>query len=247
MKIFNLIFIVLLGCSIPKKNLNVSPEISFEDYPTWFLTPPKNNEVLGVGYSEKYFFESGSQKIALENAKQNYSLFSGIEISGERLTANANFEFGSYDYYEEKPLNDFSNSKVFVVSSFVFQDSYFALVGKKENIEIDETFERLSEKMPLEFIELPDSKDLIYAVGSSQTENFSRDFPVWLEAERNARISLAERICGKLSNLTKVENGFSESFTSTKVESVTLRNIEVVKRWKDCKQKIYYVLVRTKN
>lgn len=244
MKNFIYVFfsIFLVSC-VPSKNVKTAKNEQRFSYPSWFLEPNQNIELL-VGYSENFWIETSSVEFAVRNALQNYSHFKGVKISGERLTAASSFQKGSQAFHEETVLNNFKNLKIVPISSFKFGENYFLLSGFEISTNFDETLQNLSKEIPSEFENLKDSETIKFAVGIASLENYSREFYAWLEAERDARIRLAEKIDSKISNLTKTFNGISESFTSTKVEGVTLKNVQILMRWKDVKLKLCYVLVK---
>ncbi|KAA3597006.1 MAG: hypothetical protein DWQ06_14570 [Calditrichaeota bacterium] len=236
--------IFLVSCS-SSKEVKIAKKKQGDSYPSWFLEPSQNSNFF-VGYAENFWIESSSEEFAMRNALENYSRFKGVKISGERLTATSIFQKGSQAFYEETPLNNYRNLKVVPISSFEFGDNYLLLSGFSKVTNFGTTMQKLSKEIPSDFENLNDSDEMKFAVGTASLENYSREFSVWLEAERDARIRLAEKVDSKISNLTKTFNGISESFTSTKVENVTLKNVQVLKRWKDTESKLCYVLVGMK-
>lgn len=241
-KIFYIFLSIFLVSCTSSKSVKIAKKKQGISYPSWFLKP-KQNSKLFVGYAENFWIESSSEEFAARNALENYSHFKGVKISGERLTATSIYQKGSQAFYEETPLNDYKNLKVVPISSFKFDDNYFLLSGFSETGDFSLTLQKLSKEIPSDFENLNDSEKMNFAVGTASLENYSREFSAWLEAERDARIRLAEKVDSKISNLTKTFNGVSESFTSTKVESVRLENIQVFRRWKDLESKLCYVLV----
>ncbi len=244
-KFFYIFLSIFLVSCASSKSVKIAKKDQRFSYPTWFLEPNQNSKLF-VGYAENFWIESSSEEFAVRNALENYSHFEGVKISGERLTATSIFQKGSQAFHEETPLNNYKNLKVVPLSSLKFGDNYFLLSGFAKTTDFDETLQKLSKEIPSDFENLNDSEKMKFAVGMASLENYSREFSVWLEAERDARVRLAEKIDSKISNLTKTFNGISESFTSTKVEGVTLKKIQVLKRWKDTENKLCYVLVGLK-
>lgn len=232
--------IFLVSCA-SSKSVKIAKKKQGISYPSWFLKP-KQNSKLFVGYAENYWF-SNSEDYAKQNALENYAHFKGVKISGERLTATSSFQKGSQAFHEETPINNYSYKEVEPLSSFKFGDNYFLLASFDKFTDFDTTLKKLSSEIPPEMENFSNSKYSEIAVGIGDLQNYSREFPAWLEAERDGRIRLAEKINSKLSNLTKTFNGNSESYTSTKVENVTLTNVHVLRRWKDVENKLCYVLV----
>ena len=92
-------------------------------------------------------------------------------------------------------------------------------------------------------------RDALFDYACGMSEPYFYEASCWMEAEKNARLELARSVSSKLRSVEKLEKdetyGVSEMSVRDEDLSVTLRDIEVVHRWRSAKTRLYYVLIRS--
>jgi hypothetical protein len=76
------------------------------------------------------------------------------------------------------------------------------------------------------------------------SELYYNELSSWNTAEQHARLNLARRIRLSIQSLQKSTIATGEALQREKI-SATIRNIEVVDRWRDVKNGAMFVLSRT--
>lgn len=90
---------------------------------------------------------------------------------------------------------------------------------------------------------IPDKKGYIYGVGES--EEYYYESSSWNKAEKNAYMAVARSFHVKVKGLEK-QTSTEHQDIRTEDMSVHLNGIEIIARWRDLKNKIFYVLARVK-
>ena len=93
----------------------------------------------------------------------------------------------------------------------------------------------------------PEDSVFNYACGMS--EPYFYEASCWMEAEKNARLELSRSISSKIRSIEKLDKdeiyGASEISVRDEDISATLRDIEVIHRWRSLRSRLYYVLIRS--
>jgi hypothetical protein len=86
----------------------------------------------------------------------------------------------------------------------------------------------------------PNDENYFYAVGISP--EYYYEISSWKEAEKLARRNLARSVYIEIKSLQKGARQFQE-ITNENLE-MDLHNIQVVSRWRDIEEKLFYVLIK---
>jgi len=222
-----------------------------QSYPRWFLDPLSVGcNASAAGCVTPYFHQTASDSAAffeacVNLARQHESRMSGGESYWET-------EAGVYwveDSFSESidstflhglqktatKLDEFSSKDVDIVLASAagcsIDDSLKAVVGCPIN--------------PPEWVEsIPDGKGFIYALGVAP--KFFYETSSWESAEKKARFNLARSIRVSTNALQKVDQSSGQEMRS-EVVSVVMSGFEVVHRWRDERQGLFYVLMRARS
>ncbi len=216
-------------------------------YPNWFLNQG-NLSCKGavVGYANNYFHQDSSLAEAKRNGCWNYAVNQELQIDFKQafwLTEGGNYWMGA-----KKNLN-FDTSMVKLSESFLkVMDSFFTpnlvviLLTKKGCTSLKTHYSNISQIPPPPWTTTtPSSSRNYFATGSSPHYYYEKDS--WLKAEENAHFNLARQVFIKIQSLQKKSTRESQQITNEEV-SVTLRNVQVMARWKNVKNNVYYVLIK---
>jgi hypothetical protein len=88
---------------------------------------------------------------------------------------------------------------------------------------------------------IPRDEQFVYAVGMAP--EYYYELSSWQEAEHSARLNLARNIFTQIKALQKVGGNEGQEIRNEEM-AVTLKHQQIVARWRDSKQKIFYVLIR---
>lgn len=213
--------------------------LAAQDYPDWFLFPGGISvENLSTGYSNKSFYQDSAYSAAYRNSLENFKLFNNNKITGSQkywISFEGTMDAGRY--FNE--IIDSSNSDISLqkLKAFNYANLLAVLVVDEKITEIN-----VSEKNDTSWVtKIPEETGFLYSLGISKNYYYEKNS--WLEAEKNARINLAKQISVKIKSLSKKENNFIEEARKEEV-AVELKKAKIWRRYKDCKKKLYYVLVR---
>ncbi len=236
--IFTLIMCYLVFCNT---------EAKAQSYPRWFLETGRVPCQTAVGYEKVSIFPDSAVNRAFEQACLNWVRQKQVTIQGGQAfwsTEIGTVWMGS-DFYES-----FDSSRVSIaqnsmqkLDSLISKNMVAVLVGPKECPLADSLKQsvNLAEIPGPEWIKsLPENSHYVYAIGAA-TEYFY-EASSWLEAEYNARLNLAREVFTRIQSLQKVTTAGEE--VRHEETKVVLRNLRIVARWLDLKNKIFYVLIR---
>jgi hypothetical protein len=218
-------------------------------YPDWFLNQGQVNcDRKAVGYANPSFYRDSSIAQAIRNAADNYGRQAGTHISGGQAFWST--EAGTYwmgaDFREQfdsmaarSALATLTPLDTFVASNIVL-----VLFGDPA-CKLDESERRqihISGPLPAWSESAPRDPNYWYAVGLAP--EYFYETSSWAEAERFARRNLALSVFVSVKSLQKRDAREGQEIRQEEL-LVTLRDLEVVARWKDHEKKVFYVLMRT--
>jgi len=220
--------------------------------PEWFEELPKSpaGTQFAVGYSGKYVDRSlareAAASLAISNmAKQRETrlVFELEEFADGRFRLmNPSFEL-SYD--ETTILNVLDNYTV--IDSSITNDGYFVLIAFPKietRIRFSSNDKEWGER-PIWTKKLPASKHYNFGVGI--VSNYSSWVRAWKDADEYARFDLGKnsKIEARSIHTTKRDNQYIiESKIIHQSFDEKIANSEIVSRWYDTKNDVYYSLCR---
>lgn len=217
-------------------------------YPYWYLNQGEiDSEDNSVGVARLGFYVDSSFAIAKKEAIMNYIRYKETKISGGQAFWNteAGKYFISNRFREEfdtlkalSLINDFKT-----VDSIICKDFVAVLVSKNENIKISLT-DRISVdsfEKPLWVNKLPEDENYYYDIGCSQF--YFYELSSWLTAEKQGRFGIAKQLGVNIKSLQKLDD-FEGQEIQDEDYCVVVKNMELIGRYKDNYNKIFYVLFR---
>jgi hypothetical protein len=221
-----------------------------QEYPGWFLHQGTVNcRIRSVGYAEHSPLKDSTISYALQNAAVNCAAFQFITAKGEQTFWGT--EAGKYrmhsstqeviDEGEVKKAQDLLR-----VIDYVEVDGCTIVLAVDSKCTIPDIYKErvtLSQlNSPHWTEEIPKIPDFMYAVGLAPKYYYQSSS--WMEAEWMARRNLARSLH---SEVTAVQKSSREGQSLELLTSdVLLQNVEVVERWLDIHEQLYYVLIRSK-
>jgi len=229
--------------------LLLSTAASAQGYKLWFLEQGSLNCAgTSVGYAKRsYYKDSTAFAIATENAYKNFVVQNRVTISGEQAfwtTEIGNAWMGN-DIKEVYDTNECSiiSRTVIPLDTMLIKDFVAIIVGDRE-CELSSLNKFVvfidSSIQPAWVDIIPQESDYYYAVGIAP--EYYYESSSWMEAEKRASLNLARILYTKIESLQKKEIGGQE--VKKEKLSVELKEITFVARWKDEKNKIYYLLAK---
>lgn len=228
--------------------IGLAGSLQAQHYPAWFLDPTLIHctQAFG-GIAEKSYLLDSAVNYAKVNGLIQQNINRGVNVEAE--TSYWGTEAGKYclwKSYEETPCiktierQNFQKEerKVFTNESLVFVLSLDStceiLESSFQSIEIS----KISSPSWVEHV--PELPTYWYAVGIAP--KYYYETSSWWQSEREARKYLAFSKGLSIRDMTKVSgSGESQQVLNVNVE---LRYIEVVARWRDLKNELFYCLLR---
>jgi hypothetical protein len=221
-----------------------------QDYPRWFTDQGKlDDKTVAVGYAPHYFNTDSAIKIAFKNACENFARNKFLKIKGgqEFWSTEAGIFFLGDDIVESYDTNQYYNAinsfKVFdtlitedLIVILVFDSNFVSSSISDREIISQNIISREWFKSP------PIDSIYYYAIGIAP--EYFYETSSWMEAERLARLNLARQIYSKLESIQKFAFQEGQEIRSEEI-SVILKDVQVIQRLRDVKNKIFSVLVRS--
>lgn len=222
--------------------------VSFaQSYPRWFLYPSEfrcGHAV--VGFANASFYPDSAVAQAQRNGVENFVRQQRTNIQGGQLfwsTEAGTFWMGA-DFREDFDTNAVAvvSSRLKVLDKFLAKDIVVVLLGDSSCSVDGPLRAKLSPKSySPPWVESPPAGErFYYAVGLSP--EYFYETSSWAEAERMARRNLARNVFTQVRSLQKMSREGQD--IRHEELSVTLRDIQVVARWRDVEKQIFYVLLR---
>lgn len=217
-----------------------------QSYPVWFLRQGVLNcSRVTVGYANVGFYHDSSVALAYREACDALVRQRSTRIFGGQAFWST--EYGTFwmgdDFREEFAAFGGSVGELKLLDTAVTSNVVLVLASDPDCIVAPQmrAVLNLNRVMaPTWTSSPPDDKHYYYAVGLAP--EYFYETSSWREAERLARRNLARAVHVTVKGLQKV-SGEGQEVRHEEL-SVTLRNIEVVARWRDTQKKIFYVLAR---
>ncbi len=219
-----------------------------QHYPDWFLNPTLIHCPHSVsGIAEKSYLSDSAISYAISNGLRQQNINNSIDVQAE--TSYWGTEAGKYCLwrkYEETPSNKIIDNQDFQKNTKkIFKNENLVFVLLVDSMcEVSESDARSIDVRRLvtpQWVEhIPESSIYWYAVGIAP--KYYYETSSWSQAEQEARKYLAFSKGIFIRDVTKV-SGWGESKQVLEV-NVELKNIEVIARWRDIKNDLFYCLLR---
>jgi hypothetical protein len=218
-----------------------------QTYPRWFLEQGRLLPASHVGYAQVGYYRDSVVGYALRNACENAARSASSQITGKR--EHWATEIGTF-VMDDDVSETFDTSAAarttcgLIVADSMLLNSMMIVLAVPGEVMVPATARtpiRIAAAQPPSWIQaLPEEAGFIYSSGLSAEYFYEKSS--WLRAEQMARKNLAFSVYTQLKSLQRVaEQGVEKSREEV---SVGLRDIEVVARWRDVKNRIMHVLVR---
>ncbi len=241
------IYLVLIFCF---GLITHSTVLASDVYPEWFLYPT-NYDNIYVGYSY-------SGLSALEDAESMYAAYNECVVSGtleifeDGKTADL-LKNSNYFYYFSPDSVNKIRGRLHPVDYFsvnVITNDYitaFALDSTRElkapRIDSDEV------KQP-DWINTPFREDNNYYYGVGMYTSLGNENDAWKTAEEQAIFSILNSLAVEYHKINITRKEYQDDVETVNIEEISflkikylLRNIKILERYPDKKDKLFYVLV----
>jgi len=219
-----------------------------QTYPRWFLDPVNVNcGPAAAGYVVPSFHKTSSDSEAYLKACENLTRHHEVELSGSESYWQT--EAGVYwmdNTFTEKIdsayyLDIVSRAKKLANRS---SKNMTIVLASENDCSLPDSLQAVIQcpkKQPAWVETVPQSDKYIYAVGVAP--EYFYETSSWESAEKKARFNLARDFKVTLKAMQKDESRSGQEIRTEDI-SVTISHSEVVYRWKNSKQGLYYVLMR---
>lgn len=221
-------------------------------YPRWFLQQDQvhcRRNVVAVMKAPSLYADS-AVALAFRTGCDLLAKYTNVNIKGGQAfwTTEAGVHSMGAQYTEvyDIELGDFFQSKLKVIDSFYDTKKTIVLTGDSASCLLDES---LRERVNIALVprpqwveELPSEQKALFGVGTS--EEYYYESSSWQRAEHNAVMALARSTRSSLVSMQKRNSIESQDLFNEDVD-VDLQNVRIVARWRDVKNKVFYVLART--
>ena len=216
-------------------------------YPSWFLFPKENSVVGYSSIDSSALFNAAKRKAYMDSCIANGELYYYDISESEKLNKHSDY----YYYYSEKTferyytqlckrdsfvINVFSNDTIFLFSltdTTQFDNSLIDIGTLTKPLWVEKNFY--------------EKDNYYYGIGSYTL--LGKDNDAWCASEENAIFniifSISHRFTSVSINYNDKKNYEYENAKAIQI-SAKLNNIEVVQRYPDFKDKLYYTLLRIK-
>jgi hypothetical protein len=231
----------------------VSLSVCAQEYPRWFLFQdqmkcPKT--IVSVMRAPSLYKDSAIA-LAFRTGCDLLAKYSSVHVKGGQAfwTTEAGVSSMGANYSEtyDSSLTDLYETTLKVLDTFVDKQKTIVLAGDSSSCPMNDILrERLSVKkikQPDWVEKLPEDNTYYFGVGTS--EEYYYESSSWQRAEHNAFMSLARTTHSTVVSLQKKNAIESQDIFNEDVD-VELHNVEIKERWRDLKNKVFYVLARTK-
>ena len=224
--------------------------VSGQSLPSWFVHPQELKSRCSIGIVQTSFFKDSSYFYAFKKACENAIMQKECKVLVRTSFLGTTDKTYWEDYFEKiefdtSILQD-SYTRFKIVDSIQTENITIALIAEKKNININRNLINIENEQKPEWIKnIPQLNGFFYSVGQSEDYYFTTSS--WDIAEKSAILGLARRKFQYIkSDYTREQSNFLDNVVDLRKEIVFahLKNIEILSRWYDIKNKIYYVLAR---
>jgi len=227
---------------------NQQTRVSYGEYPEWFLNPENFSGDVICGYvNHSHYHKDSSASHAFQQAMLNTSRFRESKILADDAfwATEAGVFWIATDFNEvfDSSLASSSASTFSPVDTF-YSKNLIAVLASKSNFD-GARYKRkrcvAHERLPAWTESPPEDSQFFYAVGSAP--QYFYESSSWDQATTQARKQLARTVCVHVKALQK-RTDFEGQEKRVESVSVRLKSFEVVKRWPDLENHVFYVLGR---
>ncbi|MFA6540823.1 MAG: LPP20 family lipoprotein [Bacteroidota bacterium] len=223
-----------------------------QQYPRWFLYQGevncRPNAAAIVGAST--FYRDSAVAGGFRSACTLQAKYFQMAVTGGQAfwgTEGGTFAIGS-EYAEryDSSLVDLFLSRFHVLASFGDKQQMIVLAGDRECELSDEMRESVSLntiQQPSWIESLPEQEGYIYGAGMSQEYFYEQSS--WQSAEKNSYMSIARSIGIRVKGMQKQDSAEHQDVRDEELNAV-MHQVEVIARWRDTADKVFYVLSRAK-
>lgn len=219
-----------------------------QEYPLWFLNQadvPYGK--TAVGYANPSFYPDSSVSYAILNGCETYAKQMWIKLFGGQAfwsTELGTFWMGS-DFSEQFDSSAIAIAKTQLkpLDTLFAKNMVLVLLGNSTSSANYSINRKISVKnlSPPEWTESP-PKDSEYYYAVGVTPEYYYEKSSWIEAENLARRNLAKTIIIEVKAIQRLSTQFQE-FRYEELQ-VELNNVQTVARWRDVKNRLFFVLIR---
>jgi hypothetical protein len=202
-----------------------------------------------VGYANYSPLKDSTLSYAFQDAAVNSSAWRHVTVKGEQTfwgteAGNYRIQSSTREVIDESDIR--KARALLTMVDFAGTNGCMIVLAADTNCNIPALYkERVNLSLlnsPQWTEDIPKSPGFLYAVGLAPQYYYQSSS--WKEAEWMARRNLARSLQSKIQGVQKSsrEGQSIEQLSS----DVVLRNVEVVERWLDIHQQIFYVLIRAK-
>lgn len=220
----------------------------YKEYPDWFLNPRKyKNLIIGI---------ESDGKSAIENAALYYTAYKRCIVKGDLyfISDEDDFKRQSDYFYETSTIDYEKNLKKLeavdcFVNSLINNKKICAFIINKTELSVSK-YVNTGEINKPSWVDRGDSyddKDYFYGIGEYTSQGDENE--AWLTAEEKSVFSIIKM---KQMNITTLKysekNEEDEYFVSASKLKLkhSLKDIEILERYPDFENKVFYVLSRVK-
>lgn len=219
-----------------------------QDYPYWFFNQASVRcKRVAVGYAKSSFYPDSAAARAIRNGYENYARQRCTEVGGGQTFWNT--EMGMF-WMESNFVEKFDSTVIASAASVLtpkdtlVTDEFICVLLGGSGCIVDPWYrDEQSPKdlpSPAWIEEIPEDSNYCYGIGVAP--QYFYETSSWAEAEKLARRNLARAVYTQLQAIQKL--GYQGQEILHERTAVVLKNVEIVSRWRDLEQEIFYVLVR---
>ncbi|WP_169304773.1 LPP20 family lipoprotein [Chloroherpeton thalassium] len=239
--------VLCFACSSGKAPLTENQaKTSMVIYPEWFLNPGSFSEAIVCGYVNCSFYQNSSASHAFQKALSNAAKFYQAEIVADDAfwATEAGVFWVATDFREtfDSSLISLYAAKFSPIDTFYSQKMVAVLAANSKSDELlYKTRQTVSNSLPSWIESPPKDERFFYAVGAAP--EYFYEASSWDNATLQARKQLART---KMVRIKALQKRTDFEGQEKRIESVLvkLQAFQVVKRWPDTKNHIFYVLGR---
>lgn len=219
-------------------------------YPEWFLYPKKYDDII-VGYSY-------SGLSALEDAESMYAAYNECVVSGtleifeDGKTADL-LKNSNYFYYFSPDSVNKIRGRLHPVDYFsvnVITNDYITAFSLDSTMELEAPRIDSDEVKKPDWINKPFSEDNRYYYGVGMYTSLGNENDAWKTAEEQAIFSILNSLAVQYHKINITSKEYQDDVIKVNIEEISLlkikyllRNIKVLERYPDKKNKLFFVLV----
>lgn len=223
--------------------------INAQSFPNWFLNKPTNKRCT-VGIVQTSFYNDSCYKYAFEKAIEKAAMYYKLKINlKQSFIAAIDKKYWTFFHKKENydtTLIGYYTDLCTKVDSFQNLKLTFMMISEEKQNFLKANLVNISQVTQPDWTEnIPRDNTYYYSVGIAEEYYYLTSS--WDAAENSAILELAKSKFIRINSILETESG---NFLNTILEfqdektETELNNIQILSRWYDIKNKIYYVLAR---